>query len=75
MSVQDSADAPTRDLDFMRKTLVPAGPVTFRIEPAEEHGRAVALIHVFGAYDCKGTEAEVAGLLKPCKLPWRIVWH
>ena len=35
----------------------------------------MALIHVFGAYDCKGTEAEVSGLLKECKLPWRIVWH
>ncbi len=59
----------------MRKALAPAavGALRFRVEPAAEDG--AALIHVFGAYDCKGTEAEVEGLLKGYKLPWRIVWH
>jgi len=61
----------------MRRALAPAadGAVSFRVEAAEEAGRTVALIHVFDAYDCKGTEAEVTGLLKEAKLPWRIVWH
>ena len=65
------------DVDFIRRALAPAatGKIVFRVEPAEEAGKALALIHVFGAYDCKGTEAEVAGLLKTSALPWRIVWH
>lgn len=64
------------ELAAMRRALAPAaGAVTFRVEAAEEAGRAVALIHVFNAYDCKGTEAEVTGLLQGTKLPWRIVWH
>ncbi len=64
------------ELAAMRRALAPAaGTVTFRIEAAEEAGGAVALIHVFNAYDCKGTEAEVTGLLRGAKLPWRIVWH
>jgi hypothetical protein len=65
------------DLDRIRRALAPAtqGPVSIRVEPAAEAGGTVALIHVFNAYDCKGTEAEIAGLLKECALPWRIVWH
>lgn len=65
------------DVDHIRRALVPAatGAIVFRVEPAEEAGRPLALIHVFGAYDCKGTEAEVAGLLENSALPWRIVWH
>lgn len=65
------------DVNFIRRALAPAavGSLSFRVEPAAEEGRALALIHVFGAYDCKGTEAEVSGLLKDCKLRWRIVWH
>ncbi len=61
----------------MRRALSPAavGALSFSVEPAEEARGTVALIHVFGAYDCKGTEAEVTGLLKNCPLPWRIVWH
>jgi hypothetical protein len=61
----------------MRRALEPAaaGAVTFRLEAVEEGGVTVALIHVFDAYDCKGTEAEVTGLLKDAALPWRIVWH
>jgi hypothetical protein len=64
-------------IDAMRRSLAPAavGALSFRIEPAAEAGGTVALIHVYGAYDCKGTEAEVAGLLKDAALPWRIVWH
>ena len=59
----------------MRRALAPAevGALSLRIEAAGE-GRG-ALIHVYGAYDCKGTEAEIEGLLKGCKVPWRIVWH
>jgi hypothetical protein len=66
-----------QDVDEIRRALAPAavGSLSFRVEPAAEEGKAMALIHVFGAYDCKGTEAEVSGLLKECKLPWRIVWH
>jgi len=60
---------------WMRRALREAGGATFRVEPAEEAGKPLALIHVFGAYDCKGTEAEVAGLLKDSAQPWRIVWH
>jgi len=65
------------ELAAMRRGLAPAaeGVQSFRIEAAEEAGGTVALIHVFGAYDCKGTEAEVTGLLRGCKLPWRLVWH
>lgn len=64
------------DLDAIRRALAPAaGTVSFRVEAAVDAGRRVALIHVFNAYDCKGTEAEVTGLLKDCALPWRIVWH
>lgn len=60
----------------MRRVLAPAsGAVTFRVEAAEAAGGPLALIHVFDAYDCKGTEAEIAGLLRGAKLPWRIVWH
>ena len=64
------------EIDAIRRALAPAaGAVTFRIEKADEAGGTVALIHVFNAYDCKGTEAEVTGLLAGAKLPWRIVWH
>ncbi len=50
----------------MRRALAPAtaGAVSFRVEAAAEAGGTVALVHVFDAYDCKGTEAEVTGLLK-----------
>lgn len=66
----------TDELDAMRRAIMPAsGAVTFRVEAAEDAGRPIALIHVYDAYDCKGTEAEVAGLLRGAKLPWRIVWH
>jgi hypothetical protein len=63
--------------EAMRRAIAPAavGALSFRVEPATDEGGTVALIHVFGAYDCKGTEAEVSGLLKDSKLPWRIVWH
>jgi hypothetical protein len=64
------------ELAAMRRAIAPAaGAVTFRVEAAEEAGRVIALIHVFNAYDCKGTEAEVTGLLQGTKLPWRLVWH
>lgn len=67
----------TAEIDAMRRALAPAaaGAVSFRVEAAAEAGGTVALIHVFDAYDCKGTEAEVTGLLEGAKLPWRIVWH
>ena len=69
-------DAMADELAAMRRAIAPAsGAVTFRIEAAEEAGRTIALIHVFNAYDCKGTEAEVTGLLQGTKLPWRLVWH
>src|SRR5512134_2311595 len=65
------------DIDAVRRALAPAaeGAVSFRVESAAETGGTVALIHVFNAYVCKGTEAEVTGLLAGAKLPWRIVWH
>jgi hypothetical protein len=65
------------ELAAMRRMLASAavGAVSFGIEAAEEAGGAIALIHVFDAYDCKGTEAEVTFLLRGAKLPWRIVWH
>ncbi len=64
------------EVDAMRRALSPAaGVVTFRVEPMEEAGGAVAVIHVYDAYDCKGTEAEVSGLLRGAKLPWRLVFH
>lgn len=64
------------EIDAMRRALAPAaGVVTFRVEAAAEAGGTVALIHVFDAYDCKGTEAEVTGLLQGARLPWRLVWH
>ena len=74
MSGQDSRLA---DIDAVQHALAPAaaGPVRIRVGLAEEEGRAVALIHVFDAYDCKGTEAEITGLLRGVALPWRIVWH
>jgi hypothetical protein len=67
--------APGSELDLIRRALAPAavGSLSFRVEPSEETG--LVLIHVFGAYDCRGTEAEVSGLLKDSKLRWRIVWH
>jgi len=63
------------ELAAMRQALAPAevGALSLRLEPAGDGGGA--LIHVYGAYDCKGTEAEIEGLLKGCKLGWRIVWH
>ena len=65
------------EIDAVQRALAPAaaGPVRIRVGLADEEGRAVALIHVFDAYDCKGTEAEIAGLLQAVALPWRIVWH
>lgn len=73
MTAQDTI---TDELAAMRRAIAPAaGAVTFRIEAAEEAGRAIALMHVFNAYDCKGTEAEVTGLLRGAKLPWRLAWH
>jgi hypothetical protein len=74
MSGQDSHLA---EIDAVQRALAPAaaGPVRIRVGLAEEEGRAVALIHVFDAYDCKGTEAEITGLLRGAALPWRIVWH
>ena len=69
-------DALADELAALRRAIAPAaGAATFRVEAAEEAGRPVALIHVFDAYDCKGTEAEVAGLLRGATLPWRLVWH
>ena len=65
----------TDGIAAIRRALAAAGGATFRVEPADEAGKPLVLIHVFGAYDCKGTEAEVAGLLKNAALPWRIVWH
>jgi hypothetical protein len=72
-----SSPSEPAELAAMRRALAPAtaGAVSFRVEAAAEAGGTVALIHVFDAYDCKGTEAEVTGLLKGAKLPWRIVWH
>lgn len=69
--------AETAELEAMRRALAPAavGTLAFRVEAVQEPGGRIALIHVFGAYDCKGTEAEIAGLLRGSKLPWRIVWH
>lgn len=74
MSGQDSLVA---EIDVVQRAVAPAaaGSVRIRVGLAEEEGRAVALIHVFDAYDCKGTEAEIAGLRRVCALPWRIVWH
>lgn len=65
------------ELAAMRRALAPAaeGTVSLRVEAAEEKGGTVALIHVYDAYDCKGIEAEVTGLLRAFALPWRIVWH
>jgi len=73
MPMTASSDA----IDTMRRALAPAavGALAFRVEAAAEAGGTVVLIHVYGAYDCKGTEAEVTGLLKGAALPWRIVWH
>ena len=67
----------TDEIAAIRRALEPAseGAVTFHVEASKETGGTVALIHVFDAYDCKGTEAEVTGLLAGAKLPWRIVWH
>ena len=72
-----SEDSHLDDIDAVQRALAPAaaGPVRIRVGLAEEKGRAVALIHVFDAYDCKGTEAEITGLLRESALPWRIVWH
>jgi len=73
MTVRESIAA---ELAAMHRALAPAaGAVTFRVDAAEEPAGTVALIHVYNAYDCKGTEAEVTGLLQGAKLPWRIVWH
>ena len=76
-AMSKTATAETAALDAMRRALAPAavGSLAIRVEPAAKAGGTVALIHVFGAYDCKGTEAEMTGLLKGAALPWRIVWH
>ncbi len=69
--------APPPDLATIRSALAPAaqGNTTFRVALTEEEGKTVALIHVLGAYDCKGTEAEVAGLLKKFPIKLRFIWH
>lgn len=61
----------------IRAALAPAaqGNTSFAVEMREEGGAPVAVIGVFGAYDCKGTEAEVAGLLKKLAIDWRLVWN
>jgi hypothetical protein len=69
------ADASAAGIEAIRQALRSAGGATFRVEAASEGGAPLALIHVFDAYDCKGTEAEVTGLLKDSALPWRLVWH
>jgi hypothetical protein len=71
------AEPPPPDLATIRTAISPAaqGPTTFRIAMTEEEGKTVALIHVFGAYDCKGTEAEVAGLLEKLPIKLRFIWH
>jgi len=51
-----------------------AGPVSFRVEIDGDDGPP-AVIHVYGAYDCRGTEAEIDGLLRGCGIGWRIEWH
>ena len=68
---------PPPDLAAIRSALAPAaqGPTTFRLAMTEEEGSTVALIHVFGAHDCKGTEAEVDGLLRKFPIKWRFIWH
>ena len=61
----------------IRAAVAPAaeGNTSFVVEMREEGGALVAVIGVFGAYDCKGTEAEVAGLLKNFTVKWRLVWN
>jgi hypothetical protein len=61
----------------IRRRVSPAssGEISLRIEAIEEEGRPVALVHVAGCTDCRGTEAEIAGLLRGHPVDWRIVWH
>lgn len=69
-----AAATPTAGALAVRLAPAAQGPVSFRVEIAGGDG-AVAVIHVYGAYDCKGTEAEIDGLLRGCGIGWRIVWH
>ncbi len=57
--------------------LAPAetGTTTIRIEGIENGARLAARVHVSGANDCKGSEAEIAGLLRDFAIEWSIVWH
>lgn len=69
--------AQTLSVAALRAALAPAaqGNTSFEVEMREEGGSPVAIIGVFGAYDCKGTEAEVTGLLKNIAIEWRLVWN
>ena len=63
--------------DEIRGALAPAaeGNTSFKVEMRQEGGVPVAVIGVYGAYDCKGTEAEVTGLLRNFTVKWRLVWN
>ena len=71
------AETRTPTASAIRAALTPAavGETSFKVEMREEGGKPVAVIGVFGAYDCKGTEAEVTGLLKNLAIAWRLVWN
>lgn len=69
-----SAAPPTAGALAARLKPAAQGPVSFRIEFDADAGDS-AVIHVYGAYDCKGTEAEIEGLLRGCGIGWRIEWH
>ena len=71
-----AAPSPPTAADI-RAALAPAaeGNTSFTVTMREEDGAPVALIGVYGAYDCKGTEAEVTGLLKNFTVKWQLVWN
>lgn len=52
-----------------------AGETSIRVEGSDEGGRIGAIVHVSGCSDCKGTEAEISGLLRNFAIGWRIAWH
>jgi fatty-acyl-CoA synthase len=57
--------------------LAPAatGGTTIRVEAVEDGAKIAAIVHVAPGADCKGVEAEIAGLLRDYAIEWRIAWH
>jgi hypothetical protein len=71
-------DARLRALErALGRLVAPAssGEISLRVEASGDPAAPRVRLHVTGCTDCRGTEAEIAGLLRGQPIEWEIVWH